>query len=131
MLMAQSCSTRSGDPGLTQVATLAPSAEASRVSEDGAVIGVDPVPSRPPPGSGCAAWTSTTWSGSAGSAPRSRSRSASAPARRGPFDVALYTTASVDGIVPAHPEADWEQLRAVEKGRRSPLASLRPAPAPA
>lgn len=26
-------------------------------------------------------------------------------------DVALYTTASVDAVMPAHPEADWEQLR--------------------
>ncbi|MCZ0210738.1 hypothetical protein OZK63_35700 [Streptomyces sp. UMAF16] len=48
--------------------------------------------------------------------------------RAGAVDVALYTTASVDTVVPAHPEADWEQLRAVEKGRRSPLASLRPEP---
>jgi hypothetical protein len=38
----------------------------------------------------------------------------------GTVDVALYTTASVDAVVPAHPEVDWEQLRAVEKGRRSP-----------
>ncbi|MFB6756292.1 hypothetical protein ACFCX6_35840 [Streptomyces sp. NPDC056353] len=51
--------------------------------------------------------------------------------RAGAVDVALYTTASVDAVVPAHPEVDWEQLRTVEKGRRSPLASLRPAPAPA
>ncbi|WP_199830283.1 hypothetical protein [Streptomyces viridochromogenes] len=51
--------------------------------------------------------------------------------RAGAVDVALYTTASVDAVVPAHPEVDWEQLRAVEKGRRSPLGSLRPAPAPA
>ncbi|WP_203227148.1 hypothetical protein [Streptomyces cyaneogriseus] len=51
--------------------------------------------------------------------------------RAGAVDVALYTTASVDAIPAAHPEVDWEQLRAVEKGRRSPLASLRPAPAPA
>ncbi|WP_245172947.1 hypothetical protein [Streptomyces achromogenes] len=29
---------------------------------------------------------------------------------------------------PAHPEVDWEQLRAVEKGQHSPLASLRPEP---
>ncbi|MFF9345169.1 hypothetical protein ACF1CG_36110 [Streptomyces sp. NPDC014773] len=42
----------------------------------------------------------------------------------------VYTTASVDAIVPAHPEVDWEQLRMVEKGWRSPLASLRPQPAP-
>ncbi|MGY3333919.1 hypothetical protein ACVW0K_000018 [Streptomyces filamentosus] len=50
--------------------------------------------------------------------------------RAGAVDVALYTTASVDAIVPTHPEVDWEQLRTVEKGRRSPLASLRPQPAP-
>ncbi|MEU6603070.1 hypothetical protein [Streptomyces flaveolus] len=37
----------------------------------------------------------------------------------------------INAIIPDHPEVDWEQLRAVEKGRRSPLASLRPAPAPA
>jgi hypothetical protein len=43
--------------------------------------------------------------------------------------VALYTTTSVDAILAAHPDIDWEQLRAVEKGRGSPLASLRPAPA--
>ncbi|MDT9682331.1 hypothetical protein RND61_09615 [Streptomyces sp. TRM76323] len=50
--------------------------------------------------------------------------------RAGAVDVALYTTASVDALVPAHPEVDWEQLRAVEKGRRSPLAALRPESAP-
>ncbi|MFC8247546.1 hypothetical protein [Streptomyces chartreusis] len=44
-------------------------------------------------------------------------------------DVALYTTASVDAVVAAHPEVDWGQLRTVEKGRRSPLAALQPAPA--
>ncbi|MFF5475454.1 hypothetical protein [Streptomyces achromogenes] len=49
--------------------------------------------------------------------------------RAGAVDVALYTTASVDAVVPAHPEVDWEQLRTVGKGRRSPLASLRPEPA--
>ncbi|MFD5910335.1 hypothetical protein ACFWHL_16630 [Streptomyces massasporeus] len=42
-----------------------------------------------------------------------------------------YTKASVDAVIPAHPELDWDQLRAVEEGRRSPLAALRPAPAPA
>lgn len=86
-------------------------------------------PSRPPPGSGYAGPTSTTWCGSAGSAHRSRSRSASARAGHGAVDVALYATASVDAVVPAHPEVDWEQLRTVEKGRRSPLAALQPAPA--
>ncbi|MEU5137923.1 hypothetical protein [Streptomyces californicus] len=50
--------------------------------------------------------------------------------RAGAVDVALYTTASVDAVPAEHPEVDWEQLRAVEKGRRSPLASLRPEPAP-
>ncbi|WP_173883202.1 hypothetical protein [Streptomyces pharetrae] len=44
--------------------------------------------------------------------------------RAGAVDVALYTTASVDAVVSAHLEVDWEQLRAVEKGRRSPLAAL-------
>lgn len=29
--------------------------------------------------------------------------------RAGAVDVALYTTASVDAVIPAHPEADWEQ----------------------
>ncbi|MGW3167935.1 HNH endonuclease [Streptomyces sp. NPDC001142] len=46
-------------------------------------------------------------------------------------DVALYATASVDAVPAAHPEIDWAQLRAVEKGRRSPLATLRTAPATA
>ncbi|MEU7282508.1 hypothetical protein AB0A69_27590 [Streptomyces sp. NPDC045431] len=50
--------------------------------------------------------------------------------RAGAVDVALYTTASVDSVVPAHAEVDWEQLRTVEKGRRSPVAFLRPEPAP-
>ncbi len=44
--------------------------------------------------------------------------------RAGAVDVALYTTASVDAIVPAHSEVDWEQPRAVKKGQRSPLAAL-------
>ncbi|MFF8287482.1 hypothetical protein ACF06W_32860 [Streptomyces albus] len=51
--------------------------------------------------------------------------------RAGAVDVALYTTASVDAIVPAHPEVDWDQLRTVEKGRRSPLAALAKQAAPA
>ncbi|MFF3343632.1 hypothetical protein [Streptomyces flavidovirens] len=50
--------------------------------------------------------------------------------RAGAVDIALYTTASVDAVPAEHPEVDWEQLRTVEKGRRSPLASLRPEPAP-
>ncbi|MFF1717395.1 hypothetical protein [Streptomyces sp. NPDC058268] len=51
--------------------------------------------------------------------------------RAGAVDVALYTTASVDAVIPAHPEVDWEQLRAVEKGKRSLLASLRAVRTPA
>lgn len=39
----------------------------------------------------------------------------------GAVDVALYTTSWVDAIPAAHPEVDSEQLRVVEKGRRSPL----------
>ncbi|MFF5438690.1 hypothetical protein [Streptomyces achromogenes] len=50
--------------------------------------------------------------------------------RAGAVDIALSTTASVDAVVPAHPEVGWEQLRMVQKGRRSPLASLHLAPAP-
>ncbi|MFF5491497.1 hypothetical protein [Streptomyces virginiae] len=48
--------------------------------------------------------------------------------RAGAVDVALYTTASITALPAAHPEIDWEQLRTVQKGRRSPLASLRPKP---
>ncbi|QGZ53279.1 hypothetical protein GPZ77_33875 [Streptomyces sp. QHH-9511] len=51
--------------------------------------------------------------------------------RAGAVDVALCTTASVDAVVPAHQEVDWAQLRAVEKGRRSPLAALAKQAAPA
>ncbi|MFC8589564.1 hypothetical protein ACFUGD_34125 [Streptomyces sp. NPDC057217] len=50
--------------------------------------------------------------------------------RAGAGNVALYTTASVDAVPAEHPEVDWEQLRTMEKGRRSPLAALRPQAAP-
>ncbi|MER6529604.1 hypothetical protein [Streptomyces sp. NPDC001508] len=43
--------------------------------------------------------------------------------RAGAVDVALSTTASVDAFPAAHPEVDGQQLRAVEQGRRSPLAA--------
>ncbi|MFJ1662345.1 hypothetical protein [Streptomyces anthocyanicus] len=46
--------------------------------------------------------------------------------RAGAVNVPLYTTASVDAVIPAHPEIDWHPLRTVGRGRRSPLASLRP-----
>ncbi|MFE0737394.1 hypothetical protein [Streptomyces sp. NPDC058855] len=58
-------------------------------------------------------------------------RSASASAGPGAVDVALYTTAPADAVVPASLKVDWEQLRAVEKGRRSPLAALAKQAAPA
>ncbi|MFB7136424.1 hypothetical protein ACFCZY_33255 [Streptomyces sp. NPDC056237] len=41
---------------------------------------------------------------------------------RGP----AYRAADVDALVAAHPEVGWEQLRAVEKSRRSSLAALQP-----
>ncbi|MFJ9250354.1 hypothetical protein [Streptomyces sp. NPDC101776] len=44
--------------------------------------------------------------------------------RAGAVMVPLFTTASVDALPDAHPEVDWEQLRSVGKGRRSPLAAL-------
>ncbi|MGW0538672.1 hypothetical protein [Streptomyces sp. NPDC003032] len=44
--------------------------------------------------------------------------------RAGAVDVALYRCANVDALPAAHSEVDWGQLRAVEKGRRSPLAAL-------
>ncbi|MFJ4696479.1 hypothetical protein [Streptomyces sp. NPDC088766] len=44
--------------------------------------------------------------------------------RAGAVMVPLFTTASVDALPGAHPEVDWEQLRNIGKGRRSPLAAL-------
>ncbi|OUC93636.1 hypothetical protein CA983_36140 [Streptomyces swartbergensis] len=44
--------------------------------------------------------------------------------RAGAVDVPIFTTASVDALPETHPEVDWEQLRSVGKGRRSPLAAL-------
>ncbi|MFB1046823.1 hypothetical protein [Streptomyces chrestomyceticus] len=44
--------------------------------------------------------------------------------RAGAVDVPLSTTVAVDALVAAHPEASWEQLRTVGKGRRSALAAL-------
>ncbi|MFJ6728372.1 hypothetical protein ACIQPQ_26070 [Streptomyces sp. NPDC091281] len=46
--------------------------------------------------------------------------------RAGAVQVPLYRTADVGALSGAHPEVDWEELRQVEKGRRSPLAALRP-----
>ncbi|UJB39469.1 hypothetical protein [Streptomyces sp. A1-5] len=40
----------------------------------------------------------------------------------------IYRTADVDAPPATRTEVDWEQLRTVEKGRRSPLAALRARP---
>ncbi|MEU5108160.1 hypothetical protein AB0H07_38885 [Streptomyces sp. NPDC021354] len=44
--------------------------------------------------------------------------------RAGAVDVPLYRTADIDALPAQHPEIDWEQLRGVGKGQRSPLAAL-------
>jgi hypothetical protein len=75
--------------------------------------------------------SSTRWCGSVGSASQQSIEVRFGASRAGAVDVALYTTASVDAIPVAHPEVDFEQLRAVEKGRRSPLAVLARQAAPA
>ncbi|GGU51235.1 hypothetical protein [Streptomyces violascens] len=46
--------------------------------------------------------------------------------RGGTVTVPLYLAREVDALPAAHPEVDWPALRAVEKGRRSPLAALSP-----
>ncbi|WP_411076493.1 hypothetical protein [Streptomyces sp. cmx-4-7] len=46
--------------------------------------------------------------------------------RAGAVDVPLYRTADADAPADVHPEIDREELRQVEKGRRSSLAALRP-----
>ncbi|WP_037812568.1 hypothetical protein [Streptomyces sp. NRRL S-1022] len=68
-------------------------------------------PSKPPPTSGCALPTATTWSRSAGSAPPQSIEVRFGTSRAGAVDVALYTTASVDAAPAGHPEVDWAQLR--------------------
>ncbi|WP_371681602.1 hypothetical protein [Streptomyces sp. NBC_01276] len=49
-------------------------------------------------------------------------------ARGGTVRVPLYRAGDIDRLPDDHPEVDWPTLRAVPKGRRSPLASL-PTPA--
>lgn len=44
--------------------------------------------------------------------------------RAGAVDVPLYRAADVDALPSAHPEVGWSALRAVGRGRRSPLAAL-------
>jgi hypothetical protein len=45
--------------------------------------------------------------------------------RAGAVDVPLYRSADVGALPGTHPEVDWPTLRAVGKGRRSPLAALK------
>lgn len=44
--------------------------------------------------------------------------------KAGAVDVPLYRTADVDAVPAAHPEIDWDAVRATPKGRRSPLAKV-------
>jgi len=44
--------------------------------------------------------------------------------RAGAVEVPLYRTASIDALPAAHPEVDFEALRGLGKGQRSPLAAL-------
>ncbi|MFF5456194.1 hypothetical protein ACFY40_33955 [Streptomyces sp. NPDC012950] len=46
--------------------------------------------------------------------------------KAGAVDVPRFAAGHVDDLPAAHPEVDWAQLRTVGKGRRSPLAALRP-----
>ena len=48
--------------------------------------------------------------------------------RAGAVDVPLFRTGAIDALPDAHPEIDWAALRSVGKGRRSPLAALKPEP---
>ncbi|THA58055.1 hypothetical protein E6R62_04830 [Streptomyces sp. A1136] len=47
-------------------------------------------------------------------------------ARGGTVRIRLYRRADVDRIPAEHPEVDWVAVRALPKGRRSPLAELAP-----
>ncbi|ALO91272.1 hypothetical protein SHL15_0056 [Streptomyces hygroscopicus subsp. limoneus] len=44
--------------------------------------------------------------------------------RAGAVVVPLFCTADIDPLPAAPPEIDWQQLRNVGKGRRSPLTAL-------
>ncbi|MFD3922875.1 hypothetical protein [Streptomyces sp. NPDC058595] len=48
--------------------------------------------------------------------------------RAGAVDVPLYRAADVDALPTVRSEIDWDRLRAVGKGHRSPLASLSSTP---
>ncbi|WP_414170947.1 hypothetical protein ACMATS_38110 (plasmid) [Streptoverticillium reticulum] len=47
--------------------------------------------------------------------------------KAGAVTVPRFSTGDVDALPAQHPEVDWEQLRDIGKGRRSPLAALAPA----
>jgi hypothetical protein len=44
--------------------------------------------------------------------------------RASAVDVPMFRTADINALPAAHPDIDWEQLRTVGKGQRSPLAAL-------
>lgn len=44
--------------------------------------------------------------------------------RAGAVPVALFRTADIDALEGAHPEIDWERLRSMKPGQRSPLATM-------
>ncbi|MDX3064746.1 MULTISPECIES: hypothetical protein [Streptomyces] len=44
--------------------------------------------------------------------------------KAGAVTVPIFRTADIDALPGAHPEIDWQQLVAVHKGQRSPLAAL-------
>ncbi|MFF5860388.1 hypothetical protein ACFY8B_33070 [Streptomyces sp. NPDC012751] len=50
--------------------------------------------------------------------------------KAGAVTVPRFATRHVDDLPATHPEIDWTQLRSIGKGQRSPLAALRPEPAP-
>ncbi|WP_329492591.1 hypothetical protein OG618_37575 (plasmid) [Kitasatospora sp. NBC_01246] len=47
--------------------------------------------------------------------------------RAGAVYVPVYRTVEVDGLCAAHPEVNWEVVRSSGRGKRSPLAALKPA----
>ncbi|GAB1340769.1 hypothetical protein ACE1SV_73590 [Streptomyces sp. E-15] len=62
--------------------------------------------------------------------PVSWSRVQFGASKAGAVNVPRFATGHVDDLPATHPEIDWAQLRSVGKGQRSPLAALRPEPAP-
>ncbi|MFD5033870.1 hypothetical protein ACFWM0_26225 [Streptomyces sp. NPDC058405] len=56
-------------------------------------------------------------------------RRAEPPSQAGTVDIALYRAADIDALPVTRTEINCKRLRAVAKGRCSPLAALQPAPA--